>query len=691
MRKIYTALLILCASTGVFAQSTFSDDFESYTLGAYIGQVSPNWTTWSGTTGGAEDAQAVNTAASSGTQSSYYVATSPGGGPQDVILPFGGQYTTGNFHYEMDMKVTSNMGAYFNFQANTVPGQLWALEIYLNHLGGYTVSNTSGTYLTGSYPTGTWFNIAFNINLNTNQWEMLIDNVSQGIFANAVNKIASIDIYGANPPAGGGNDQAEFWIDDVTYTHTPYVLPSLNAAVVAVGGINPATRAPGAATGLVGQSKVVAATVRNLGLTPITSFNLDYTYNGNAGSATVTGVNIASLASQTVSFATPITLVTGANALVATVSQVNGQGSDGDINDDMSSIGITITAVPAPGKMVVAEEGTGTWCQWCPRGAIYMDYMHDNYDPYFAGIAVHNNDPMKVAEYDSPFSQFLSGYPSVLVERGADIDPLDIESEFLTKIVVAPTAAIVNGATYDSNTRTLNVSQTYTFSGNADDTWRVMCVLTEDSVTGTIAGYNQSNAYGNNGAGPMGGFEMLGTSVPAAQMNYNHVARALSPNFVGATGFPAVVSSGAVHTFNFSFVLPATWDENEIYIVGMLIDNGGEIDNGSKTSIDEAIANGFVAGTTIVGVDQPDGPDALVSLYPNPTHGDASLDLNLATETEVQVTVSDLQGRKLSAQNYGILSGSQRISINSSSFAAGLYFVQVRMGDVVKTQRLVVE
>ncbi len=691
MRKIYTSLfLLVCLTSSGFAQSSFSDDFESYTLNAYIGAASPNWTTWSGATGGTEDAQAVNTQAASGAQSAYLMSTDPNGGPQDFVLPFGAQYTTGRFQYEMNMYVTTGQGAYFNFQANTTIGQVWAMECYMNNAGAFELSNTNGILLTGTFPHAQWFNLAFDINLNTNQWDVLIDNVPVGSFANTVNKIASIDIYPSNGAAHGGNGLSEFWVDDVSYVHTPYTLPAVNAAVVAVGGLNPATRAPGAVIGLVGQSKVVAATVRNLGMNPITSFVLDYAYNGNVGQATVTGVNIASLGSQNVTFTTPITLATGTNVLVVTVSQVNGAGADGDPLDDAGNRAITINAVPAANKVVITEEGTGTWCQWCPRGAVYMDYMHDTYDGYHAGIAVHNADPMKFDEYDGPFSGFLSGYPGVLVERGTEMDPLDIEAEFLTKVVVAPTAAIVNGATWNANTRMLNVSLTYNFAGSADDSWRVACVLTEDSVRGTT-GYNQSNAYGNNAVGPMGGFELLPSNVPAAQMNYNHVARALSPNFMGATGFPAVVSSGAVHTFNFEFYVPVTWDENQISIVGMLIDNGGEIDNGSKTTIAEAVSNGFVNGTAVVGITTPDAPDALVSIYPNPTHGSAWLSLNLNSDTDVQVTVSDLQGRKLSTKSYGILNGGQQIEVNTNGLAQGIYFVQVQMGDIVNTQRLIVE
>ena len=45
---------------------TFSDDFESYSVGSYLGSSSTDWTTWSGAEGGAEDVQITDNNASSG-------------------------------------------------------------------------------------------------------------------------------------------------------------------------------------------------------------------------------------------------------------------------------------------------------------------------------------------------------------------------------------------------------------------------------------------------------------------------------------------------------------------------------------------------------------------------------------------------------------------------------------------------
>jgi len=110
-----TLPLILSASA-----QTFSDDFEAYTAGDFIAQKSNTWETWTSKTGGgADDAKVVNNKAKSGSNSLYFSSTVAAGGPQDIILPFGGQYTTGNFSLGMNLFVETGKSAYFNFQEQT--------------------------------------------------------------------------------------------------------------------------------------------------------------------------------------------------------------------------------------------------------------------------------------------------------------------------------------------------------------------------------------------------------------------------------------------------------------------------------------------------------------------------------------------------------------------------------------------
>jgi hypothetical protein len=435
----------------------------------------------------------------------------------------------------------------------------------------------------------------------------------------------------------------------------------------------------------------VSLKVRNLGSTSITSFDIAATYNGITENKSFTGLTMASLAEQTFNMLNNIILIAGSNPLTFTISNVNGAGADGDANDNVGTLNIDPT-VPAVGKMVVSEEGTGTWCGWCVRGAVYMGLMSDKYSDYWAGIAVHNGDPMTDATYDTGMGALISGYPTALVDRGPGIDPSEMEASILSRLQIAPKALITNGATWDAVTRTLNVSVSADFQASATNAYKLACVLTEDGVTGTASGYNQSNYYQGGGSGVMGGYESLPNPVLAANMVYDHVARAIQPSFAGSnTAFPASIANGAIHTMTFTFVLPATWDETKMEIVGMLIDGTGKVDNAGKATITEAVANGYVAGIQNLLSSDVSQADDIFQIFPNPASTNATVTILLNKESKVELKVIDMTGKEVAARNYGSINGTSTVDINTSNFQAGVYLVELTINNEKMTKRLMIK
>ncbi len=671
-------LIAAIALLGFSAKAqTFSDDFESYTVGSKLGPQSTNWTTWSNADGGTEDVNVIASDSYSGTKSIYFSSTSATGGPADVVLPFGGVYTSGTFEFKARFKVPSTKTGYFNFQANATIGQIWALDCYMNADQTLTMGNTGGQLFSGTYPQGNWFELKYIINLNTNQWKVFVNDTLRGTFSNTVNQIASLDIYPANAAAS-------YWVDDVSYTYTPYVLPTFNAALTSLEIAN----------GLTGQTKTATAQIRNLGNTAITSFDINLNYNGNSQTKNVTGVNIASLAVYEITLDQNITLANGTNSAVATISNVNGNASDGDSTDNVKSI-VIAPVNPAAGKIVVAEEGTGTWCQWCPRGAVFMDLMETNYEGYVAPIAVHNADPMTYTIYDAGMGAYLAGYPQVIVDRGTAFDPSQLEANFLNKVTAAPIAILENGATYNSTTRELKVSVTSTFNSAIAGDYKMACVLTEDSVKGTGSTWSQANAYAGGANGVMGGFELLANPVPFTKMQYDHVARIICPSFEGyANAFGASVASGASVTHTYTYVLPTTWRTNKMHIINMLINPNGGIENASNSTIAEAVAKGYTSGmeigTNVTGIQTLAGPDA-IQIYPNPAGNTATISFDLKSNSAVTLAIYALDGKLIGSRVYENLSGANDIPMDISGFANGVYFVRLTTKDASSTLRLIKE
>jgi hypothetical protein len=673
MKKILTCIPMLLAAHFATAQFSFSDNFEGYTAGTYLGANSSTWTTWSGTEGGAEDVLVTNANAHGGSNSVYYSSVAANGGPIDCVLPFGAQFTTGTFTLDFWLFVNSGKNAYFNIQQNPTIGQVWNSDWNFNADGTLEVINQQGLSFSTTYTMGAWSHIVITAQLNNSQWNVNIDGMDMGTFHNTSLGIASIDIY----PING----SQFYIDDIAVTHVANT-PTTNDIAVSYLTV------PG---GLSGSTVNVKALLRNIGSTTVANPYVSLYHNGTLiGSQTYTGLNLASMDTQIVSLTNPITF-TSSNTISLDAQVASGTANDDNTLNDTVVYNYT-AIVPAAGKLVVGEEATGTWCQWCPRGAVFMDQLSNTYAGFFQGIAVHNNDPMEVVDYDAGIGTLIGGYPSALVDRLPDVDPSAMEADFITRIQMAPKAMIVNGAQWNATNDTIMVSLTTTFAqAVASGNYKVACVIIEDNVTGTGSGYNQVNAYSGGGNGVMGGYETLPNPVPAAQMEYDFVARAIVPSFAGlSNAFTIPAAIGYVKTHNFSFAVPATWNKPDLKIVGLFIDNTGKIDNASSTTINDAITNGYVNGTSVAGVDN----ESLINqmaLFPNPTSDISTLKFSLSDETEVVVNISSIDGKRISSHNYGSLTGTQNIEISTQGWANGIYLVEISAGKSSKIMKLSVQ
>jgi hypothetical protein len=676
MKKRLLLLSSLILSGLTFSQ-IYSDDFESYAAGSYICVQNPTyWATWTaGQQGTTQDVMVNATQASSGANSLYLQSSGANGGPQDIILKFGQLYNSGIFTLESDIYVNSGKNAYFNLQGSQTIGQIWALNV---NMDGGTITIDDGltsNLATGTYTPATWFTFKIEANLTLQIWKAFVDGVEIGQWQNGINAVASWNLYPIL--------NSQYYVDDVSFDHQTYTLQTLNAMAssISMGG------------SIAGQTVNPTVVVKNAGVNQINSFDITLNYNGMDYTQNITGLSLNSLQNYNVQFS-GIELVAGLNLATATISNVNG-GMDDDATDDEVQLNVN-PVVPAAGKIVVGEEATGTWCVWCPRGAVFMDRFANDYDGYWAGIAVHGgqtSEPMRVPIYDSGIAPLISGHPSSLVDRGSAVDPSQMTAQFFQRLQTAPVAVITNGATWDATSRTLNVSVTADFQSGANSNYKIVCVLTEDGVTGTTSAYNQANAYAGGGNGVMGGYELLPNPVPASQMVYDHVARHIAPSFGGFTGsFPATVNAGEEHTVNFTFVLPASWNADNMHIVGMLVAPNGRIDNAGYTTIAGAVSNGYESGVSAGLSELTDEQlDDVLKVYPNPANEYAVISINLSQDAQVVMNLIDLSGKQIATRNYGAMIGLSEVVLNTQDLQSGVYIVELFVNGERVTKRLVVE
>jgi hypothetical protein len=175
-------------------------------------------------------------------------------------------------------------------------------------------------------------------------------------------------------------------------------------------------------------------------------------------------------------------------------------------------------------------------------------------------------------------------------------------------------------------------------------------------------------------------------------MQYDHVGRAISPSFGGLdNAYPDSTSiPGYIHSHSFSFVLYSTWDENQIHIVGMLIDPNGRIDNAGAASIDEAVNNGLISGGVMVSSKTLPSPDRVIKVFPNPANETAFLKIHLKKTVPVSLNVFSSSGQLVISRDYGNLNGAYTLPLITSRLSAGIYAIKLQYGNKIETKKLII-
>ncbi|MDX2135368.1 MAG: Omp28-related outer membrane protein [Saprospiraceae bacterium] len=429
----------------------------------------------------------------------------------------------------------------------------------------------------------------------------------------------------------------------------------------------------------------VGGVVANPSFEPITSFDASWTDGQDTFTQAFTGLNIA--IGRTYAFeinTAPLTLKEGDNTVEVTISNVNGVG-DNDPSDNTRSTSIEGVR-PAAGRKVFFEEATGTWCVWCPRGAIMMDHMAAFFPKTAVLVAVHNADPMVVTEYDALVSASVGGYPSGIVDRAFEADPIEFEEAYAIRIAEEPAVLVSQDVAWDDATRTATVTSKLNFVEETNGNYRIAVFFTEDGVKGTATGYAQRNAYAGGAAGPMGGYENLPATVPASQMVYEHVARGVVGGANGVSGIagsvPATNPAGSSHEYTSTFVVNANYNIDNMHAITVLINSTtGEVLNAEQTPIP----------FSSVSSSEPQSNLIQASIFPNPVAEYATLSLNLLESADVQVRIIDAMGRIAVERNYTGVQGEHYLPFQSAGLANGTYLLSVSANGQMITKPFVIQ
>lgn len=251
---------------------------------------------------------------------------------------------------------------------------------------------------------------------------------------------------------------------------------------------------------------------------------------------------------------------------------------------------------------LVVEEGTGTWCSWCPAGMVFMDWLAKDY-PDVIRTAVHSNsgasaDPMMVTD-SAPLVKLFPYFPSIYVNRSLQINPTaddayDTFEEYVAYVNEFPAIAEITGLeVVEEQDNSITVAVKARFALDRDNTgnrYGVSFEILEDGV----GPYIQYNGYAGGKEGPMGGWENEGARV---QTIYNDVLRTLAGGLTGYNMFPTEIKADQEYSFQIAISKGRLTKGKGFYLNALLTDNTtGEIVNARQitngnTAVDAVAAD----------------------------------------------------------------------------------------------------
>ncbi|MDE7414626.1 MAG: hypothetical protein K2N05_12675 [Muribaculaceae bacterium] len=234
------------------------------------------------------------------------------------------------------------------------------------------------------------------------------------------------------------------------------------------------------------------------------------------------------------------------------------------------------------------EEGTGTWCKWCPSGMVLIDYVKETFPGEYGIAAVHGNDQMQVAS-TAPVRSLFSGYPTIILDRAQFLYPqnqgaketIKAYTEYYQDIPAVAGISTLEGYKDESGSLKLRTGVKFAVGMSGVERYRLSYYLTENGV----GPYVQNNEeYHNMPAGTMGGWESKPIDVT---MLFDDVACLLEGDLEGVAGsIPSTIEKGTEYIYETALPL-STVSKNEVDVIAFVIDRAdGSVVNVRQETID---------------------------------------------------------------------------------------------------------
>ncbi len=275
--------------------------------------------------------------------------------------------------------------------------------------------------------------------------------------------------------------------------------------------------------------------ITNFGGSTINSAEIEYNINGvtgNSRNSVIQGTTNGTILPTTtgwVSFPISVNAETSGRIPVSfTLAKANGVDNAFAANAKRETDVLALKPGEGYPRALVLEEGTGTWCGYCPAGIVMMEELAELYsNTEVIRVAVHNGDDMAVSTYQPFITNYTPGLPGAFANRYAEIAPnsssnvRQVQAAYEACNKVGSPMMIELEGELPEGARDYNLDVTVTpvyDLSNVGDRYRVAIVRVEDNV----GPYLQTNYF--SGSGQWG---QWGVSESKVATIYNDVATRL--------------------------------------------------------------------------------------------------------------------------------------------------------------------
>lgn len=353
-------------------------------------------------------------------------------------------------------------------------------------------------------------------------------------------------------------------------------------------------------------------------------------------------------------------------------------------------------------KKILVEEHTGTWCGWCPYGALQLDTLEKFLPGKVIPVAMHGGDKYSLPEESTIGKELQYMYlPSISIDRhfwtkvpqsqqnwgdfqsiflmcNSSSNLTNLDTFALNRLnVKAPCSVTFSNVNYNSSTGKLTVTVNADFSSPENGDIRFNLYLTEDSILTHNEQVNDMNSDGNS--------TFYGKGNPFYTWYQNHLLRAIPGGAWGTAGIiPATVSAGQKFSNTYTVTLSSKYNFNNLNIIGVVQKYDTSYTQREIVNCEMAKLSSFI--TTGVSIISPN--ISPVEVYPNPMENSADIRFFISKPAHTSVEVFNTLGERVeSVMNENLSEGSHIISWNTA-LSNGMYYVATKFNDVQQVSRI---